>query len=168
MFMTVSGPSTSASQSSQSHKTRMTESAEAQPPHPWIWYFWLGKVTFRTSVSLISCYIRQGGPAEQKDPGHPPETGGVSDTAQEALSQRYFRMPLTKSQRTSAHGLSLLWWCCWDWDSIPFLLPPQLGMPPHRREDFKVYQTWLQSSDSRYPAQDGARLPETMESSLLM
>lgn len=92
------------------------QSDEAQLPHLWSRYFWLGKVTFRTSVSLISCYIRQGGPAEQKDPGHPPDVGGVSDTAQEVLSQCYFRMPLTKSQRTSAHGLSLLWWCCWDWD----------------------------------------------------
>lgn len=38
----------------------------------------------------------------------------------------------------------------------PFLLPPQLGMPPHIREYFEVYQTWLQRSDSKYPAQDGA------------
>lgn len=56
----------------------------------WIQYFWLGKVTFRTSVSLICCYVRQRGPAEQKDPGHPPDLGGVSDTAQEVLSQCYF------------------------------------------------------------------------------
>lgn len=51
---------------------------------------------------------------------------------------------------------------------IPFLLPSQLGMPPHEREDFKVYQSLLQSNDSRYPAQDGAWPLETMESSLLM
>lgn len=121
MFITASVPYTSVSQSFLSHEKRMTDNTEAELTHPWIWYFWLGKVTFRTSVSLICCYIRQGGPAEQKDPGHPPEVGGVSDTAQEALSQCYFRMPLTKSQRTSAHGLSLLWWCCWDWDvrSLP-------------------------------------------------
>lgn len=97
----------------------MTDSAEAQLPHLWMWYVWLGKVTFRTSVSHICCYIKQGGPAEQKDPGHPPDVGGVSDTAQEVLGHCYFRMPLTKSQRTSAQGLSLLWWCCWDWDVFP-------------------------------------------------
>lgn len=114
MFIAAAVPSTSASQSTQSHKKRMTDSAVAQLLHPWIWYFWLGKGLLGPPVSLICCYIRRGGPAEQKDPGHPPDAGGVSDTAQEVLGQCYFRMPLTKSQRTSAQGFPLLWWCCWD------------------------------------------------------
>lgn len=167
MFITTSVPSTSASQSSQNPRKRMTGSAEAQLPHPWIWYVWLDKVTFRTSVSRICCYIRQGGPAEQKDPGHPPDVGGVSDTAQEVLGA--VSKCRSQSHRWHLHrGFPCHGGAAGTGTCVPFLLPPQLGMPPHVREDFKVYQTWLQSSDSRYPAQDGAWPLETMESSLLV
>lgn len=76
-------------------------------------YFWSWKMTSRTSVSLLCCYIKHRGPTEEKDPGHPPDLGGVSDTAQEVPRQGYFWTPLTeKVTEDICTWVPPACWCC--------------------------------------------------------